>query len=223
MNNYEVLERSFDVEAAIAQTAEQGYFFGASAITTATCRALCQEAERLALRPTTNDAPLNAGTSYEVTQSHERAYLAVDDQRIPVASMVNRALVDRMQALSSIYPELSTWQPTEAGLQRYRDSDDGISPHRDSKTDQLLGATITVDGSSVVRAYRALGEPDDYTNIHLVEEFKTTPGSLMLLRAPGFAGGERTIHEARPPESNSRLVLNLRMRSDQVRSPKQQG
>lgn len=163
--------------------------------------------------------PLNAGTSREVKQLHERAYFPIGHPDIPIATAVTGLLVRQAEEMADEFPELAGWYPTEAGYQRYRCSDDWISPHRDRRSDQLLAFTITINGSALVRIHEPVDDSDDYSNLRVIEEFRTTPGSVMLLRAPGLASGEQVIHEVLPPDEGSRLILNLRMRPDVLTSP----
>jgi hypothetical protein len=208
-----VVEPEFDVQKAVIRAEKEGYSFSARAITQEACRAMEAEADSLDLQASVQ-SPLNEGTKREVIQSHERAYRPVNDTEVPIAAFVSRALIRRVRNASPIYPELSVWQPTEAGYQRYRSADDGISPHRDRKSDQLLAATITISGASLIKIYEPIDDPDDYTKLRLVDEFQTQQGSMMLLKAPGLGDGQQTIHEALPPARGNRLVLNLRMRPD---------
>ncbi len=166
--------------------------------------------------------PIQEHGNTTVTQIHERAYLPIGDPRIPVATWASRALAHHV----GIYGrnrlwgfDVSQWEPTEAGYQRYDWPDGHISPHRDRRTDQLLGATLTLEGSAVIKIHEPKDDPDDYTNLELVNEFETRPGSLMLLRAPGAGNGKQIIHEVLPPKKGRRLVLNLRMRPDVLKAP----
>lgn len=209
-----VFDPFYDFETAIQQTAERGYYFASYVVTGAACVAL--EAEAAQLEFTANTEAVNPDTKRQVTQSHERAYLSVGDPAIPMATLAARALAGRVQALKTEYPELAGWHPTEAGYQCYTGPNDGISPHRDRASDQLLAVTLTVKGTSGVNIYESAGAADDYSSLRQIDKFRTNRGSLMMLRASGLGNGERVIHEALPPErrSGSRLVLNLRMRDD---------
>lgn len=213
-----LLDPTFDVGTAVDRTVREGYCFVPRAITPETCRALEAEAATLELSPSEEEV-FNEGTNHQITQSHERSYLPIGHIAIPVASVVADALVRQVRGLSDTYPELSQWQPSEAGYQRYKAGEGHISPHRDSETDELLGVTITIIGSAGINIYDdPPGDPNDYTNLRLSDEFQTKQGSAMLLRAKGLGNGQRTIHEALPPNRASRMVLNLRMRPDIVRS-----
>lgn len=155
----------------------------------------------------------------EVAESHERAYLSIGDKNVPVATLVTRALSTELKGMRRQYPSLKDWMATEAGYQLYRNTDDHISPYRDRRNDRLLAATITINGSALVRIHETLDDPDDYTNLQQIDEFRASAGGVMLLRASGLGSGEQTIHEVLPPDQGSRLILNLRMRPDILKSP----
>jgi hypothetical protein len=184
------------------------------------CRALADEVAGLNLEEGDHiSKPINAGTSREIRQLHERFYTSIWDPRVPVAKSITERVASEVAELSYVDPSLTGWMPNEVGYQRYRSTDDWISPHRDRRNDQILAFTITINGSALVRIYKAIDNPDDYSNIRVVDEFQTGPGSVMFLRAPGLGNGEQVIHEVRPPDEGSRLILNLRMRPDILPPP----
>lgn len=220
----DVYTRGLALQQGIATAAIMGYAYVPGAVSRQACEAMESEVAGLELEEGDHVThPINQGTSREVHQLHERAYLPIGDIRVPIATLVTRALSTEVKALRRQYPNLSTWLATEAGYQRYRDSDDHISPHRDRRNDQLLAATITINGSAMVLIHETLGDLDDYTpaNLRQTDEFRTSPGGVMLLRASGLGNGVQTIHEVMPPEKGSRLILNLRMRPDILKSPRE--
>ncbi len=215
------LTSNLNLEEALAQTHENGYFFAAEAINPYFCSLMEEEINRLSLEEGDHvNYPINAGSPREVRQLHERAYYPIGNENVPMATCVTELLVQEVKKLK-LYPELENWHPTEAGYQRYRDTQDWISPHRDRRNDRLLSATITIKGSALVRIYEPRKDPDDYGNLRQTDEFMTSSGTLMLLRAPGFGSGEQTIHEVLSPLGGSRLILNLRMRPNILKSPKE--
>ncbi len=218
----EIFPDGLALHRAIRQAAAQGYAFAENVIGKGACAALEHEVTGLRLEEgdhITN--PINAGTAREVRQLHERVYLPIGHEAVPFATLVTRSLAIRIKALRYRHTELKTWMATEAGYQLYRDTDDWISPHRDRRNDQLLAATITISGSALVRIHEPMNDPDDYNNLRQVDEFRTHAGSMMFLRAAGLGEGEQTIHEVLPPETGSRLILNLRMRPDILKSPRE--
>jgi hypothetical protein len=214
----------YALQKAMVRAAEVGHAFVPNAMGTLALEALVDEAASLKLEEGDHiTKPIYEGTKREITQLHERAYHAIGDTQVPVATRLTRALAVRIKQLRFRYPELGNWMATEAGYQLYRDDperDYHISRHRDRRNDKLLSATVTVTGSAIVRMFDTLDDPDDYTdeNVIQTDEFRTSPGSIMFLRAPGLHSGEQAIHEVRRPDSN-RLILNLRMRDDVLPAP----
>ncbi|SNR41227.1 hypothetical protein SAMN06265360_10591 [Haloechinothrix alba] len=76
------------------------------------------------------------------------------------------------------------WEPNEATVQRYPAEAGGIGVHRDGKRYRLLVAIFTVEGSAPL----ALCTDRDGT---VAREWRTTPGSLTVLRGPGLGGARR--------------------------------
>lgn len=209
---------------AMCQAAETGHAFG-HVIGQSAVEAMIAEVALLDLQEGDHiSKPIYEGTKKEIRQLHDRAYHAIGDPEVPVATLVTHALAERIHLLANQYPELKGWMATEAGYQLYRDDPNReyhISRHRDRRNDQLLSATITITGSAMVRMFEPIGDPEDYTdkNVRKIDEFRTTPGCVMFLRAPGLGSGEQTIHEVLPPDDGDRLILNLRMRPDILPSP----
>jgi hypothetical protein len=208
----EVFPRNFDLEKALAITAEKGYFFAEEGICKQANDDLLIEISSLELEveDRTNN-PLNQGETNEVKQKHEKAYFVFSDPKTPAANNVIR-LISRSVSELKTFPELGTLQLNEIGYQKYFRNGYFISAHRDRKSDQLLGITFNIIGSTVIKIHKTLGAADDYLNLEQIDEFTTASQSSMFLRDPGFGSGERIIHEVCPPLSESRSVLNLRMR-----------
>lgn len=201
-----------------------GYSYNPKAIEKFAREAMILETKRLCFQRGVYLArPIQEHENVTVTQIHERAYFEVGNPYIPIASWASHALAHHVRTFGPGrwwgLGSLENWEPTEAGYQRYNWPDGHISPHRDRRSDQLLGATLTLEGSAVVKIHEPIDDPDDYTNLTLVDEFETKPGGLMLLRAPGFGDGKQIIHEVLPPKKGRRLVLNLRMRPDVLKAP----
>lgn len=227
INQNEILHSKFDLRTALTHVALHGYIFCPDALSAKAREAAEAEAAALLFEDGEYVAkPISEYKNTRVTQAHERAYFAIGDWRVPVATAASNALVRKVNqivmqvpAAGGLLRNLENWAPTEAGYQRYRNSNHHISPHRDRRTDQLLGATWTVKGVAPVRIYRPLGDPNDYDNLEVIDEFEAISGGLMLLRAPGFGSGEQVIHEVLSPIAGERLVLNLRMRPDVLKAP----
>lgn len=219
-NSSEYLQEGFNLDWAIRQATVNGYYFANNGINETARLMLTEEASQLNLELGDHiTKPINAGTKREVRQLHERFYSPLWDTRVPVAKAVTESVAENVAKMTDIDPQLAHWLPNEVGYQRYRSTDDWISPHRDRRNDQILAFTITIEGSAKVLIYEPIDDPDDYSNLKIIDEFQTQPGSIMFLKAPGLGNGEQVIHEVRPPEEGSRLILNLRMRPDILPSP----
>ncbi len=209
-----VFRDSLDVKSVLEQTRERGYAFVADALESDVLCELQNEIDRLGLEVGDHVThPINAGTSTEVKQLHARAYTMLGDTNAPVyASELCRAMSGIIKK-TGIYPdELSSWLLNEIGYQRYRSSSDWIGPHRDRRTDELLSFTFTISGSAWIHVYESEVDPPDYRRLRKIDSFLTQPGTVMVLRAPGFGSGIQKIHEVMPPENGKRDILNLRMR-----------
>ncbi len=216
----EIFVPDFKLEKALWQTFVNGYCFAKKALDPGICQALIDEVDGLILEEGDHIThPINAGSSLEVKQLHERYYCPVWEDGVTVARAVANSAAGAISQLTQIDTNLSFWWPNEVGYQRYRNYHDRISPHRDRRTDQILAFTLTIAGSAKVKIYEPYADPDDYTKLHLVDEVMTESRSVMFLRAPGFGNGQQVIHEVCPPEEDSRLILNLRMRPDILPKP----
>lgn len=217
-NEVNMFKETFDLESAISVTKDQGYFFATDAISDEMRVALEEEINSLPLKAGDHVArPINHGKPNEVQQRHERLYVPYGDIRTPVANLAIRSLTNIVRGMDAL-PELRDWQLNEIGYQRYRHSKDFIGPHRDRGSDRLLSVTVTINGAAQVKIFESKGAYWDYSNIKQTDEFVTSPGSVMLLRAPGLGSGEQVIHQVLPPE-NSRAILNLRDRPTILENP----
>jgi len=100
------------------------------------------------------------------------------------------------------------WHPNDVSVQRYAPNTQGISPHLDSKRYVHLIAIFTTEGSALFRLCKDRSGP-------VLKEWGTTPGSLVLMRAPGFAGLKdgRPFHTVEGPRTGSRYSVTFRMDS----------
>lgn len=222
INPEPVLKESFDLEKALYLTKDRGYYFEGDALSTRYQAALQSEVNKVGLEEGdhTNQS-INAGKPNEVKQFHERFYTEEGDARTPVANAAIDGLARQIGQLQQ-FPELHGWRLREIGYQRY--SETGfIGIHKDRASDEMLSVTFTLLGSAVVEIYRTLGNPLNYSpeNVERVNSFDTTPGSIMLLRAPGFGNGQQIPHKVLEPTIVPRAILNLRMRSTILTQPGQ--
>lgn len=208
--------KNLDLGSIISQVRDVGYHFIDGFLTGELRTSLEEETKKLTFEVGNHvDYPINAGAKNEVRQLHERAYLLLRDTATPTTNALCYALASSVNHHS----ELSGWLPNELGYQRYRDSKDWISPHRDRRSDRLFSVTFTITGSAVVNIYTSTKDPPDYRHLTLVNSWLTKPGTAMFLRAPGLGCGDQTIHEVCPPINGERLILNLRMRPSILRQP----
>ncbi len=211
-----------DLRQILHTTRERGYVFINEGIMEDIRIAMMEEVKRLTMETGDHlNHPINKGTPQEVRQQHARAYYPLDHVEVPFGTRVCKALHAHIQPFSTEHPELKDWIPNKIGYQLYRDSRDWISPHRDRKSDHLCSVTFTIRGSAWVKIYAPTTDPPDYSQLTCIDECLTTPGTVMFLRAPGFGIGTQIIHEVMPPVRESRLILNLRMRSTILKSPKE--
>lgn len=216
----EFFNPNFHIAVAVRQAAERGYYFESGVMTDEVLREFEEEVNSLNMEFGDHVSnPIYAGTKKEIQQLHDRFYSDIYDPLVPVAHRVAVQTAAWANQMTYIDPGILDWLPNEVGYQRYAQGEGHITPHRDRRNDQILAFTITIAGSNVVRIHEPAGDPDDYTNLRQVDEFRTSPGSVMFLRAPGLGSGEQIIHSVLPPENGSRLILNLRMRPDILPPP----
>lgn len=111
--------------------------------------------------------------------------------------LVNRALRDLRQ------PPCPPVTFNDRVVQRYRPGCAGISPHRDHLRYVRLVAVLVIAGAG---RFFICGDRSGRD----AREVPAPPGSLLLMRAPGFAGSDhRPFHMLRDVTSE-RLILGLR-------------
>lgn len=125
----------------------------------------------------------------------------------PAVRKVCRELISRVHADGHGIDGSDRWVPNDIAVMRYRPGSIGVSPHRDGLRNHYLIAIVTSQGSAPLA--HCLNREGT-----IIEEWETIPGSLVLLRAPGFAGSEgddRPFHAVRGPEAGWRYSLTFRM------------
>lgn len=145
---------------------------------------------------------------YEVRQHGGQFFVhGTDIANWPAIDRLRRELVELVHAHGTDVPGAARWEPNEAAVQRYPTESGGIGVHRDGKRYGLLIAIITVEGSA------RLGLCADREGT-VSEQWHTTPGSMMVLRAPGLdgVGDGRPLHRLRAPTGSPRTSLTLRMK-----------
>jgi alkylated DNA repair dioxygenase AlkB len=132
---------------------------------------------------------------------------------LPLVKQLGDDLAGRIRSLQV---GASSWIPNEVYVQRYRVGDLGVTPHRDWKRYRYLVAIFTAAGEAeFMLCKNRAGE--------VLRSWTTTPGSLVLLRAPGFGGVDdgRLLHTVRGPSAGERISVTYRMdsRSGQRATP----
>jgi hypothetical protein len=100
------------------------------------------------------------------------------------------------------------WVPNEVYVQRYRAGDLGITPHLDLKRYRYLVAVFTASGEAeCMLCKNRAGD--------VLRSWLATAGSLVLLRAPGFADVDdgRLLHAVRGPAAGERISVSYRFDS----------
>jgi hypothetical protein len=151
---------------------------------------------------------------YEPMAAHEgRAHQEGDIHAIhgptaayPATDRLRHELVELVHAHGADIPGCTDWQPNETSIQRYHRGALGITPHLDLKRYHYLVAVITADGTApfTICKNRA-GDP--------LTTWQATPGSLVLLRAPGLDHHDdgRPLHTVSGPERGHRISVSYRM------------
>jgi hypothetical protein len=125
----------------------------------------------------------------------------------PTVQSVRHELISRVHADGHGIDGSDQWVPNDIAVMRYRPGSKGVSPHRDGLRNRYLIVIVTSQGSAQL-AHCANREGT------IIEEWETTVGSLVLLRAPGFAHAQkddRPFHSVRGPVADLRYSLTFRM------------
>jgi hypothetical protein len=101
---------------------------------------------------------------------------------------------------------VTTWKPNLVVVQRFKSGTLGITPHLDGKRFAKLVAILTTKGGA--RFTVCKNRKGD-----VVDQWEAEAGSLILLRAPGFAGAEdgRPFHMVEGPKRGQRYSVAFRM------------
>jgi hypothetical protein len=95
--------------------------------------------------------------------------------------------------------------PDDINVWRYSDTSSAIGKHRDYSHDKFLIIGITVTGYCTLEYY---GEDKNNPKPKL---WQAGPGSLMILRGPGFCENDsRPFHAVNPPVNGERISIVIR-------------
>ncbi|HEY8108807.1 MAG TPA: hypothetical protein VIF43_02255 [Patescibacteria group bacterium] len=128
-----------------------------------------------------------------------------------------------VRAIAESLQWFEDYDPEHVSVHRYAAGEVGITPHYDLKKYRVLIAALTVHGSA---EFSLVEDPDPKRKLPshkvvnarraapIIRSWETTPGDLMLMRAPGFAGMEdgRPLHQVSGGNAGgSRTALVFRM------------
>src|SRR5688572_10399775 len=93
MNYFMIIFNDVDFIKILKQVKEQGYLIIQNLISTECLEFLNQEILKLEFQSgNRNQVPLNQGTTYQVWQSHQRAYFYLGDPKVETANKLCNAL-----------------------------------------------------------------------------------------------------------------------------------
>jgi len=192
-----------DLRRALSSVATSGVAFVEKALDPDYCRCIQHEVQSAPFERLPNEVgPYRVREEadlFRITQANLDNY--------PTVRRVRRELISRVHADGHGIDGSNRWFPNDIAVMRYRPGSKGVSPHRDGLKNRYLVAIVTLQGSAPL-AHCANREGT------IVQEWETTIGSLVLLRAPGFACAQkddRPFHTVGGPAAGWRCSLTLRM------------
>lgn len=126
----------------------------------------------------------------------------------PLIQHLCRELKTAINEQGAYITGLESWHPNEAWIQRYRGAGAGVTVHKDQKRYRLLIAVFTVTGTATFTVCQnRAGDAE--------AAWEAGPGSLVLLRGPGFSGVDdgRPLHAVGGPGRGERISVSFRMNS----------
>ncbi len=160
-----------------------------------------------------------SGEEAKVYERHRDFRARIYDTEAPIPRLTD--MVEyigwriRSAGVSKAYNEL--FYPDDVNVWRYTDQSSGIGRHRDYSHDQLLIVGVTTKGYCTLEYY---GDDPENTTPKI---WHAGPGSLMLLRGPGFCEhDDRPWHGVNPPLHGERVSIIIRqdIRNSQPESKK---
>lgn len=126
--------------------------------------------------------------------------------QVPGSGVVNEFTTDLEGELSDFFGESVFTDPlafNERVLQRYPDPCSGVNPHADDACCRNMIVIAGLQGSAHFRLYTKRGGS-------VTSSCRIEPGSVMVVKAPGFLGGnDQPVHSVTHVK-NDRLILALR-------------
>lgn len=168
------------------------------------------EAFRLHLEREVSAGPFEPMPSEEgrAQQEGEIFHMRDNFDAYPRVEQLRRELVRLIHNHAGGVVSLLGWEPNEVHVQRYVANALGITPHLDLKRYRVLIAIVTAAGSARFTLCKDRAGS-------LLERWDVTPGSLVLLRAPGLGGDDdrRPLHAVEGPPAGHRISVTWRMNS----------
>ncbi len=157
--------------------------------------------------------------SAKVYERHRDFRARVYDTQVSIPRL--RELVEYVgwQIRSASVPKANNelFYPDDINVWRYDDQSSAIGRHRDYSHDLFLIVGVTTKGCCTLEFY---GDNADNMNPKI---WQAGPGSLMLLRGPGFCEhDDRPWHAVNPPKHGERVSIIIRqdIRNSQPESNK---
>jgi hypothetical protein len=152
---------------------------------------------------------------YEGTARQDGEFFVVTGNmnRYLLTARLCRELTAVIHQQGSEIEGLRRWNPNEAWVQRYRQASRGITVHKDLKRHGMLVAVFTLEGTATFTICKNRAGDARMS-------WAAGPGSLVLLRGPGFDGTEddRPLHAVDGPGDGQRVSLTFRMDSNRERT-----
>ena len=160
---------------------------------------LAEAAEALDFRTA---APVVGAPGREVTQD----FAIADD--VPDDSLFGQAAREFQDAVNAVLaglqsPPFESIDLNDRVVQRYPESEVGISPHRDHVRYVKLVANLAIQGHGAFHVSEDRAGTDTRT-------IRSVPGDAILMRAPGYRGSRRRPFHAIGRVDSARLILGLR-------------
>jgi len=200
-----------DLREPLTRASEIGAAFIREALTRPALAAIGAEIAANSFQP----LPEQTGP-YGVREEAELLQVSPDDtSRYPTITQLRPLLTQLVHEHGKGIAGLDDeWQPNDIAAMRYPPGSLGITPHRDSKHYRLLIAIFTTEGTAPFTLC-ANRERD------LIDQWQTTPGSLILMRGPGLNNFEdgRPFHTVAGPPAGTRVSLTFRVSTTPDTSP----
>ncbi len=201
----EIFLPTFGPENMVKDTIKLGYSFDTQVLTRAFYLDLAKEVSG---GPFEEFLDVSLGV-YQKFAVFSPDYFSPDTRnRFPLLRELGDAIGAIVRSNAAQNVPLRSWQPNDVAVQKYSGRYDGIGRHRDFASDIHLVASFTVKGTGEIGIHDRREDPNASKFI------QTSPGSLLLLRAPGLVESDedlRITHSVRSPYSSPRISVTYRL------------